>query len=137
MLTNAWIVAASPAGPATTVAGRPVLAWADPLRLRQILRNLLSNAVRYGAGDIRIEAVRRGSAVEVRVIDHGPGIPPADRDRVFQPYARVGPVVPGSIGLGLAVSRRLARLMGGDLVYLGDHPATFQLTVPTPGSRPG
>ncbi len=131
------IVAASPAGPATTVAGRPVLAWADPLRLRQILRNLLSNAVRYGAGDIRIEAVRRGSAVEVRVIDHGPGIPPADRDRVFQPYARVGPVVPGSIGLGLAVSRRLARLMGGDLVYLGDHPATFQLTVPTPGSRPG
>lgn len=132
------IVAATPIRPELAVTGRPILAWADPLRLRQILRNLLTNAIRYGGGVIRIEAGRAPGRVVVRVIDHGPGIPRADRERVFQPYATVGAVgVPGSIGLGLPVSRRLARLMGGDLVYVGGRPTTFELSLPAPGSLPG
>jgi signal transduction histidine kinase len=74
----------------------------------------------------------------VRVVDHGPGVARPDRERIFQPYARAGSVdIPGSIGLGLPVSRRLARLMGGDLVYVDDGPTTFELRLPAPGSLPG
>jgi PAS domain S-box-containing protein len=129
------IVAASPLRPELVVRDRPVFAWADPLRLRQIIRNLLSNAERYGAGNIRVEASRTKGAVVVRVIDNGPGVPRADRERVFQPYARVSGIdVPGSIGLGLPVSRKLARLMEGDLEYAGGNPTTFELRLPAPGS---
>jgi PAS domain S-box-containing protein len=132
------IVAAFTIEPELVVTGRPVLAWADPLRLRQIIRNLVSNAIRYGAGAIRIESSRAPGLAVVRVVDHGPGVARPDRERIFQPYARAGSVdIPGSIGLGLPVSRRLARLMGGDLVYVDDGPTTFELRLPAPGSLPG
>ncbi len=66
----------------------------------------------------------------VQVVDDGPGIPPEDRERVFGSYQKAhnAPGVTGSVGLGLAISRTLARLMGGDLTY--DHEngnSIFQL----------
>ncbi len=132
------MIASNPSGPhpEMRIPGR-VLAWADPLRLRQIVRNLLTNARRYGGPNVAIEAGRTATGIFLRVTDDGAGIPPADQEKVFQPYTRSGGDVamPGSIGLGLPVSRRLARLMGGDLIYHYDNGSVFELTLPDPARR--
>jgi PAS domain S-box-containing protein len=119
------------------VIGGPVLAWADPLRLRQIVRNLLTNARRYGGPNVTIEAGHESRGIFLRVRDDGAGVPTADREKVFEPYTRVGgdAGLPGSIGLGLPVSRRLARLMGGDLTYRYENGSVFELTLPEPARR--
>ena len=132
------MIASNPSGlhPEVRIPGR-VLAWADPLRLRQIVRNLLTNARRYGGPSVVIEAGRTSTGIYLRVIDDGAGIGPVDREKVFQPYTRAGgdAAMPGSIGLGLPVSRRLARLMGGDLVYRYEGCSVFELTLPDPARR--
>lgn len=95
----------------------------DPLRLRQILRNLVRNAVIHGGPNISVEfGVDAGGWVEIRVIDDGGGVPDAERHLLFEtPLETLGKRVrPGSMGLGLFVSRYLARLMGGDLLYRPD-----------------
>ena len=108
-------------------------ALVDPLRLRQILRNLLVNAVRYGGDNVRITARQVGSDVVVDVADDGDGITHEFREDIFAPYRRAHDRagLPGSVGLGLAVSRRLARLMNGDLAYSpADSWSTFTLRLP-------
>jgi signal transduction histidine kinase len=108
-------------------------ALVDPLRLRQILRNLMVNAVRYGGDRIRISARQVGSEVIVDVADDGEGITHEFREDIFAPYRRAHDRagLPGSVGLGLAVSRRLARLMNGDLTYSpADSWSTFALRLP-------
>jgi two-component system sensor histidine kinase KdpD len=92
--------------------------YADPALLERILANLLSNALRYnGSGEpVAITASEHAGTVEIRVIDHGPGIPVADRDRVFLPFQRLGDRSNDTgVGLGLALSRGLAEAMGGSL----------------------
>jgi signal transduction histidine kinase len=91
----------------------------DPFRVRQIIRNLLSNAGRYGGTRIRIEVESSESVSTIRVMDDGRDIPREDRDRIFQPYERAHDRrgQPASVGLGLTVSRQLAELMGGTLCY--------------------
>jgi len=108
-------------------------ALADPNRVRQIIRNLVTNALRYGGDEITITTHRDGPDVTLVFSDNGEGIPNEFRRRIFDPYYRGGSGVdqPESIGLGLAVSRQLARLMDGDLILRSDlGPATFQLTLP-------
>ncbi|MDF1595672.1 MAG: ATP-binding protein [Acidimicrobiia bacterium] len=92
---------------------------ADGGRLRQILRNLISNAYRYGGAQVTVTGHREGERMVVVVSDSGSGIPPELRDRIFEPFARAHdfPGVPASVGLGLTVSRTLANLMGGTLSY--------------------
>ena len=107
--------------------------FADPRRVRQILRNLLTNARRYGGPHRRvILGTIRGSAwLEVR--DDGDGIPEQDVDRIFEPYVTSGGS--GTVGLGLAVARQLAELMGGTLQY--EHSAgesVFRLQLPLASS---
>jgi PAS domain S-box-containing protein len=99
--------------------GGPVKAFADPIRVRQILRNLLTNAERYGGEQIAIGTRREGDLALLEVKDDGAGIPERDRTEIFEPYRRAHHDVgqPLSVGLGLTVSRQLARLMGGDLAY--------------------
>lgn len=106
--------------------------WSDPLRFRQIIRNLLSNAARYGGENVFVEAFRDGPRVTVAVRDDGPGVPQDRAGMIFEPYtsAHAPGSQPGSVGLGLAVSRTLARLMSGDLVYTGNGGTTFELTIP-------
>jgi hypothetical protein len=96
-----------------------VEAWADPLRVRQIARNLLSNAGRHGGPHVRVLLETVGAQVILSVRDDGQGIPAADRESVFQAYGRSRSFHgrPGSIGLGLTVSRYLAEAMGGALTY--------------------
>lgn len=108
-------------------------ALVDPLRLRQILRNLMVNAVRYGGDTVRITASEDGPHVLVNVSDDGEGINHEFREDIFAPYRRAHDRagLPGSVGLGLAVSRRLARLMDGDLTYSPtDIWSTFALRLP-------
>ena len=101
------------------ISGEVAPVVADPLRVRQILRNLLTNADRYGGDDVRVELFAGNRYVVVAVVDDGPGVPPGFEESIFHPYqsAHAVSTQPSSVGLGLAVSRRLARLMGGDLHY--------------------
>ncbi|MET7331123.1 DUF4118 domain-containing protein [Nonomuraea sp. NPDC005650] len=92
---------------------------ADPALLERVLVNLMTNAVRYSpAGQkVLITASWHDAQVEIRVVDRGPGIPPEARDRVFQPFQRLGDRDNGTgVGLGLALSRGLTEAMGGTLV---------------------
>jgi signal transduction histidine kinase len=107
--------------------------YADPLRLRQILRNLLTNAQRYGGSEITVAISQNGPSAHLEVMDNGLGIPAPDIDRVFQPYeqAHDDKGQPHSVGLGLYVGRELARLMDGDLTYERRGEMTvFNLSLP-------
>jgi two-component system sensor histidine kinase MtrB len=115
------------------VEGGPVRCLADPARVRQVIRNLVGNALRYGGPHISVRVETRGALAVVSVVDDGPGIPPEDTERVFEKYQR-GSQAPGltaALGLGLGLSRHLARLMDGDLTYLREGGETvFELTLP-------
>jgi two-component system sensor histidine kinase KdpD len=92
--------------------------FADPALLERVLVNLVSNAVRYGSAEqpVLVTASSHADRVEVRVIDRGPGIPQADRDRVFLPFQRLGDRDNETgVGLGLALSRGLLEAMDGTL----------------------
>lgn len=109
-------------------------AWADPLRLRQTIRNLVSNAIRYGGPTVVISTGQSGDAIQVVVGDNGDGVPSEDEATIFLPYRRStkGRRDPSSIGLGLWVCRQLAHAMGGHLVYQRREGWTeFLLTIPT------
>jgi signal transduction histidine kinase len=106
--------------PPIEVDGPVVVARADSVRVRQILRNLITNAVRYGGDKI---ALRTGEAAGpfVEVSDNGDGIDIRHHEAIFVPYFQTGEDrVLGSLGLGLSISRELARHMGGDLTYAYD-----------------
>jgi two-component system sensor histidine kinase KdpD len=92
-------------------------ALADTGLLERVLENLVSNALRHAAGPVRVTAGAVGERIEVGVTDRGPGIRPADRDRLFAPFQRLGDAPSGQgVGLGLAVARGLTEAMGGTLV---------------------
>lgn len=98
-------------------AGQPVMAHGDFRRILQILLNLLSNAIRHSPedGTISIRCEREGDIAAVVIGDGGDGIHPADHQRIFQRFERLGLRDGTGSGLGLYISRRLARAMGGDL----------------------
>ncbi|MDJ0791819.1 MAG: PAS domain-containing sensor histidine kinase [Acidimicrobiia bacterium] len=107
----------------------PGFADADPIRVRQIIRNLITNALRYGGPNIEVVMSSTAGARVVEVVDDGAGIPVADRERIFVAYERAHHTEgqPGSVGLGLTVSRTLAELMGGSLTYRFDGKSHFML----------
>lgn len=119
------------------MAEGPVLAWADPARVRQIVRNLLVNAERYGGDDRHIRAINGADRVVLEVRDDGEPVPAAFRAEMFEPYRSNGVQrgLTASVGLGLTVSRRLAELMGGSLEYSYDGESTFALTLPSAPRR--
>ncbi len=89
----------------------------DPVLLERAVANLIDNSlVHAGGSGLRIEAGSVAGRVDIRVIDRGPGIPPEDRDRVFQPFQRLGDSESRvGVGLGLAVSRGFVESVGGEL----------------------
>lgn len=116
-----------------TVVGQAPTVSGDPARVRQILRNLFTNAIRYGGDHISVELGSHSDALaSLAVKDDGEPIATRDRERIFEPYQRAhNQTHPESLGLGLAVFRRLARLMGGDLAYRHqDGHSIFQLSLP-------
>jgi two-component system sensor histidine kinase KdpD len=92
---------------------------ADPALLERVVANLVENAVAHSPDDapVRVEAGEVGGRVLIRVVDRGPGIAPAKRERVFQPFQRMddSPSHGAGVGLGLAVARGFTRAMGGEL----------------------
>ena len=102
---------------------------ADPVRFRQIIRDLLTNAIRYGGDSVRIDIRHDNERVWIDVADSGEGVAFESRETIFEAYERAHRSVglPGSVGLGLTVSRRLARLMDGDLTYRYDDDSIFTL----------
>ncbi len=102
--------------------GHPGEAYADPQRVRQILRNLLTNAKRYGGPKVRIDFAEGAGWTEVVVADNGAGVPRDKREAIFQSYesAHEPSSEVKSVGLGLYISRNLAQAMGGDLEYVYD-----------------
>lgn len=114
-------------------AAGPTEVLADAGRVRQILRNLVVNSARYGGPNRQVVIARQGGMASIAVCDDGDPIPLPERDLIFKAYQSRGtaPAAPGSVGLGLTVSRELARLMGGDLVYGHDgRQGSFTLTLP-------
>ncbi len=122
----------APEGRTLTADLHPGIVDADPIRVRQIVRNLLTNAVRYGGPNIRVEMSATAGAHVVEVIDDGHGIPHEDQDRVFVAYERAHHTKgqPESVGLGLTVSRTLAEAMGGSLTYRFADRSVFRLELP-------
>jgi two-component system, sensor histidine kinase len=120
------------------------LAWApstavidcDPVLLERILRNLVSNAVRYtNHGRVLVGCRRRGATISIQVLDTGPGIPPDQRDRIFQEYYQLGNPERDrtkGLGLGLAIVRRLAGLLGCKMTLRSraGHGSCFEVSVP-------
>ncbi|UJP10282.1 HAMP domain-containing histidine kinase [Microbacterium sp. KUDC0406] len=103
-----------------TAAPHPVRAYVDPHRIRQVVDNLVSNAVKYGdiGGHVRIDVLREEDRVAVVVGDDGPGVPEAEVPRLFDRFFRSALVrqsVTHGSGLGLAISRDIVRAHGGEL----------------------
>ncbi|NNF87949.1 MAG: HAMP domain-containing histidine kinase [Acidimicrobiia bacterium] len=123
------------AGTATEAAilGNPGPAWADGRRVRQILRNLLTNAGRYGGSRLEVRFAGDAAWSTVTVADDGPAISVSHQERIFDPYtsAHENNKQVGSVGLGLFISRKLARVMGGELEYRHDGEfSCFTLRLP-------
>ncbi|HUP64599.1 MAG TPA: PAS domain-containing sensor histidine kinase [Thermoanaerobaculia bacterium] len=108
---------------------------ADPDRLQQILLNLVTNAIKFtpAGGRVATAAEREGDRARIRVRDTGPGIPGEYLDRIFEPFTQVETTQANQgVGLGLAISRELARAMGGDLTVesLLGKGSTFTIELP-------
>ena len=117
---------------------------ADANMLRQVLYNLISNALKYNIerGWIRIAAAKVADRIEIRVANSSSGISFADRDRIFERFYRADPARGREVegfGLGLSVSREIARAHGGDLLLQAapEHEARFVLTIPITNPRCG
>ena len=116
---------------------------ADPDKVGQILLNLVSNAVKFTAagGRIVLRAAIAGGTVRLHVEDTGQGVPADKLERIFDAFVQVDQRLTrqhGGVGLGLAISRDLARAMGGDLSAESEvgRGSTFTLSLPRTGSRP-
>ena len=120
------------------VADEVGIVWADELRFKQVVLNLVSNAVKFtpDGGKVEVSAVREDADVVVRVRDTGVGVLPQDRERIFESFQqghRGSPTEEGT-GLGLTLSRRIVSLFGGTLWLepQGDVGSVFAVRVPMP-----
>lgn len=119
--------------PVSVVVGDRINAIVDPLRLRQVITNLLSNAAKFSETEapIRVEVTRSDGQAAIAVIDRGPGIRSDRMGELFKKFSRLDARVSGT-GLGLYVSRAIARAHGGDLTLTSppEGGSRFVLSVP-------
>ena len=136
VVDNELLIQARPIALRAEVTGRLPQVLAEGAKLRVILQNLLTNALKFTErGEVVVSTdVPRADAVRVRVRDTGPGIPADARERIFELFQQLHPgdMRKKGVGLGLALARRFARAMGGDLTVestMGEG-STFSLTLP-------
>jgi two-component system OmpR family sensor kinase len=114
--------------------GQAIVVDGDARLLRRAIRNLLENARRYGDGLVTVEVAREGSQAVLRVNDQGPGVPPAERERIFEPFYRLPGASEreGGVGLGLALVRSIATRHNGSVRCEGNGNggATFVFNLP-------
>lgn len=118
----------------TSVPDDLPLALVDPVLLEHLLVNLLENAAKHTPPGTLVElrASRQADALAVEVADSGPGLPPGEEERIFERFHRGATAAASGAGLGLAIARGIAQVLGGRLVA-GDRPgggAVFRLTLP-------
>ena len=114
--------------------GQTATVRGDPRLLRRMIRNLLENARRHGAPPIEVSVLRTGDRAEVAVCDFGPGVPEAERERVFNSfYRRAGTNEVAGTGLGLALVRQIARRHGGEASCApqGEKGSCFVVVLPS------
>ncbi|HYR25888.1 MAG TPA: ATP-binding protein, partial [Aquabacterium sp.] len=115
---------------------------ADRVRLRQVLVNLLGNAIKYNRpdGEVRVRSQAHGDEVLIEVSDTGIGLSPAQQAHLFEPFNRLGAERTGveGTGIGLVIVRRLIELMHGrmDVTSAPGQGSTFRLTLPLAEQRP-
>ena len=115
--------------------------WADAAQLERALANLLDNSTRYANGK-PVEVTLEGDhdKVVVRIADNGPGVDPAERERIFEPFVRSrenGATHRGGAGLGLAIAKGFIEANGGQIrVEPGGPGATFRIEIPAQPSAP-
>jgi two-component system, OmpR family, sensor histidine kinase RstB len=116
-----------------SVGGEPVTVLGDRALLRRMMRNLIENAERHGTPPVDIDIRAEGAKASVTISDRGPGVAPADRERVFTPFFRI----PGSdrssgAGLGLTLVRQIAHQHGGQAQWIGtaERPSTIRVVLP-------
>ncbi len=115
----------------------PGQAWIDALRLRQVLRNLVSNAVKHGGPNIGVFGRAAAGSYLVSVVDDGAGVSPEIADRLFERFVHDGrgALLAGSVGLGLNIARSLTEAMGGRLTYERVGSSTvFTVSLPQAGA---
>lgn len=124
----------------TLSSGGPVRGIWDRLRMEQVFMNLLSNALKYGAGlPVEVRVVADGDDATVEISDRGTGLPEADLERIFDRFERASSLRHyGGLGLGLYVSREIVRAHAGS-IYAANRPgggATFTVRLPMQRDRP-
>ncbi|WP_374512795.1 sensor histidine kinase [Niveibacterium sp.] len=124
--------------PDTSLDGQAAVIAGDGRLLRRLIRNLLDNAQKHGQAPTTVTVRVTPSEAVIRVSDAGSGVPPGDRERVFEPFYRPpGAVSTRGSGLGLTLVRKIARHHGGDArcVESGSHTSAFVVTLPTQSAR--
>ena len=125
---------------AAAIPPKPLHWTTDPNKLRQILVNLVGNAVKFtDDGSVEVEVASDDGSLVLHVRDTGPGIPPSEHERIFEPFTQVDESrtrVKGGTGLGLPVSRRLARLLGGEVTVASPGSGGTTFTVILPRAEP-
>ena len=111
-------------------ADDPIMTAVEPEVLARIIAPLTENAFRHARSRVAVRIERLGARVRVRVDDDGPGVPPDEAESIFQPGTRGSNAAPGGSGLGLALSRRIARAVGGDVRCLPGSGGCFEVTIP-------
>ncbi|WP_338268579.1 PAS domain S-box protein [Corallococcus caeni] len=115
------------------MAPEPVWGRWDRLRLEQVMLNLLTNAMKYGAGrPIRMEVASHAGGARLVIKDHGMGIPPEAQARIFERFERAASRNYGGLGLGLFITRQLVEAHGGNIRVESEpgHGATFTVELP-------
>ena len=120
----------------------PLPVRCDPLRMSQVLNNLVSNAIKYSpqGGQVSVTARRTAERIDIEITDQGPGIPPEEHELIFEPFRR-GPSADASIpgvGIGLSVARRIVEAHGGsiELQSTVGRGSTFRISLPATAAAP-
>ena len=101
----------------------------DPITMRELVINLLENALLHGKGTVRVSVLQKNGRILMDVSDEGEGVPEMLRESMFERFRKRESNSPGS-GLGLAIARQTARNAGGSVAFISSSPCVLRLDIP-------